>query len=46
LTAGNQFPRQAGSWKNKITATELLEERANCDFDQKDLLQGVLGKEW
>ena len=29
--------RQAGSIKNKIVATELLEERANCNFDQKEL---------
>ena len=29
--------RQAGSIKNKIVATELLEERAKRNFDQKEL---------
>jgi acyl-CoA oxidase len=29
--------RVPGSVKNKITATEILEERAKCDFDQKQM---------
>jgi len=29
--------RVLGSWKNKITATELIEERANCNFNQFEL---------
>ena len=32
-----QSKRVHGSMKNKIVATELLEERANCNFDQKEL---------
>ena len=31
--------RVAGSIKNKIVATEILEERAKCNFDQKELYQ-------
>lgn len=27
----------AGSIKNKITATELEEERKNCDFDKREM---------
>jgi len=27
--------RVMGSMKNKIVATEFIEERAKCDFDQK-----------
>ena len=34
-----------GSVKNKVTATELVEERANCDFDRDDLVQSILGEE-
>ena len=30
-------PRIAGSVKNKVTATEILEERKKLDFDQKEL---------
>lgn len=26
-----------GSIKNKVTASEIIEERANCDFDQTQL---------
>lgn len=29
--------RVLGSIKNKITATDLIEERKNCDFDQEKL---------
>ena len=29
--------RVPGSIKNKIVATELVEERANCDFDGSEL---------
>lgn len=48
LTANTQTKtkeRVMGSWKNKVTATELVEERANCDFDRDDLAQGLLGDE-
>ena len=34
--------RVAGSWRRKITATELVEERKNIDFDQKECL-AILG---
>ena len=30
--------RIQGSWKNKIVASELIEERSNCNFDQSELL--------
>ena len=29
--------RKAGSIKNKVVATDLLEERDNLDFNQRDL---------
>ena len=29
--------RVLGSIKNKVVATDLLQERANCDFDQEKL---------
>ena len=29
--------------KDKIIATEILEERANCDFDQNDYIVTCLG---
>ena len=32
----NRIP---GSWKNKIVATDLLEERNNCNFDQTEALK-------
>ena len=35
-------PRQ-GSIKNKIVASDLEEERKNCNFDQKELAQLVWG---
>ena len=31
--------------KNKITATEFIEERAKCDFNMQDLAVGILGEE-
>lgn len=31
-----------GSWKNKVVATEVLEERAKLDFDQTDLKNTVI----
>ena len=34
-----------GSIKNKITATELVNERANCDFDQEELARTFWGGE-
>ena len=43
--AGQKSERVMGSWKNKITATEFVEERANCDFDKEDLALSVLGEE-
>ena len=43
--APTQKSRVMGSWKNKITATELLEERANCDFDLEDFRQALTRKE-
>lgn len=33
--------RKLGSVKNKVTATELVVERQNCDFDQSEL-KGLL----
>ena len=33
--------RVRGSWKDKIVASELAEERAKCDFDQKEALDIV-----
>ena len=35
--------RVAGSWKNKVTATELVEERANKNFDQNQLANFLYG---
>ena len=34
-----------GSIKNKITAPELLEERARCDFDQEELAVAFMGRD-
>ena len=40
--------RVQGSLKNKIVATDLLEERAKCAFDQEELRVAVHGgpEEW
>lgn len=37
-----------GSWKNKIVASDLQEERDKCDFDSKkgNGLIGVLNQEF
>jgi len=37
--------RVQGSISNKIVATELVEERANCDFKQIELYQFLIGDE-
>ena len=37
--------RVMGSWKNKIVASEFVEERARCDFDQKELASCLIGDE-
>lgn len=34
-----------GSWKNKITASEFVEERARCDFDREELAKCLIGEE-
>ena len=34
--------RVHGSIKNKIVATELLEERAKCNFDQKAMKKIII----
>lgn len=33
--------RVAGSWRDQIVATELLEERARCNFDQNELYMHI-----
>lgn len=43
--AAEQKKRVRGSWKNKVTATEFVEERAKCDFDQKELAWSIFGPE-
>ena len=45
LAANTKQTRVQGSMKNGVTATELLEERAKCDFDQNDLANGLFGEE-
>ena len=53
INASNLNPQQLaakndrvmGSWKNKITASEFVEERARCDFDQSELRDCLIGKE-
>jgi hypothetical protein len=37
--------RIAGSFKNKVVATELQQERANCNFDQEKLRVALHGGE-
>jgi hypothetical protein len=36
------YPR-LGSIKNKIVAEDLIEERAKCNFDQKELTIALYG---
>lgn len=35
--------RVQGSWKNKITASELVEERKNCTIDKEELIKFMIG---
>ena len=35
--------RVQGSWKNKITASELAEERKNCLIDKDELFKFMVG---
>ena len=37
--------RVLGSIKNKVVASELLEERAKCNFDQKEMKSVMLPDE-
>lgn len=43
LAAKNE--RVRGSWKNKIVASEFVEERARCDFDRNELRSCLIGDE-
>ena len=44
---GNPTPVIYGSIKNKIVASDLVLERQNCNFDQKELREEILmGKEF
>lgn len=45
-TTSQPKPRVAGSWKNKITCSEFVEERAICDFDKEDLANGLYGAQF
>ena len=38
--------RTAGSIKNKVTATELLEERAKCNFDKSQMIEQFYHEKW
>ena len=31
-----------GSWKNKITSSDLIEERLKCDFDKKEAISKLV----
>ena len=37
--------RVAGSWKKKITATEIIEERDKCTFDRAEALKHIMDEE-
>ena len=35
-----------GSWKRKITSSDLIEERLKCDFDKKEAISKLVDPAW